>query len=61
MDVEIFLEETQGSVTNLMTKELNDLDSAKVQMTAWIHFKVEEEDEDGNVIRVYTAGQAFNS
>ena len=43
MDVEIFLKETRGSVANLITKEVQDLDSAKVQITAWIHFKVEIE------------------
>ena len=42
-----------------MTKELKDLDSAKVQMTTWIRFKVEVEDGDGNFIRVDTV--AFNS
>ena len=52
MNVETFLEETRGSVTNLMTKELRDLESMKVQMTAWIRFKVEVEDGYGNVIRV---------
>ena len=35
------LEETRGSVADLITKELQDLDSAKVQMTTWVQFKVE--------------------
>ena len=34
MDVETFLRITRGSVTNLITKELKHLDSAKVQTTA---------------------------
>ena len=61
MDVENFLGETRGSVTNLMTKELMDLDSVKVQTSALIRFKVEEGDGDGNVIRVDTVDKAFNS
>ena len=60
MDVEAFLRKTQGSVANLMSKELRDLNSAKVQTTIWIRFKVDVEDGDGNVIRV-NAVEAFNS
>ena len=30
MDVETFIMETRGSVANLITKELQDLDSVKV-------------------------------
>ena len=37
MDLETFLKETE---VNLITKELQDLDSTKVQMTAWIRLKV---------------------
>ena len=59
MDVETFLRETRGSVTNLITKELQDLDSVKVQMTAWIQFKVEVEDE--SIIKVDEVIKAFNS
>ena len=36
MDVETFLKETRGSVAYLITKELQDLDWANVQMIAWI-------------------------
>ena len=61
MDVETFLRKTQGSVANLMSKELRDLDSAKVQTTIWIRFKVDVEDGDGNVIRVNAVDKAFNS
>ena len=66
MDVETF-EEIKGSVTNLMAKEVQDLDVAKVQMTAWILLKVEVEDGDGNIIRVDmvdtidTVDKAFDS
>ena len=34
--METFLKETRGGVANLITEELQDLDSAKVQTTAWI-------------------------
>ena len=61
MDVQTFLKETRGSVTNLITKELQNLDSAKVQTTAWILSKVEVEVEDGSVIKVDTVKKAFNS
>ena len=53
--------ETRGSVINLTFPELHDLDSMKIKTTAWIRFKVEVEDEDGNVIRVDTVDKAFNS
>ena len=41
MDVETFFREIRGSVTDLITRELQDLGSAKVQMTAWIQFRLE--------------------
>ena len=59
--METFYGEARGSVTSLMTKELKDLDSAKLQTTTWIRFKVEVEDWDGNVIRVHTVHKAFNT
>ena len=59
MDVETFLEETRVSVTNLMTKELQNLDLAMVQTTAWIQFKVEG--EGGSVIEVDKVEKPFNS
>ena len=40
MDVETFSGETRGSVVNLTTRELHDLDLAKVQMATSIPFKV---------------------
>ena len=61
MDVESFFGEIRGSVTNLIAKELQDLNSAKVQTTAWIQFKVEVKDENGSVVRVDTVDKAFNS
>ena len=61
MDVETFLKETRGSVANLITEELQDLYSAKVQTTAWIQFKVEIKGKDGSVINVDEVRKAFNS
>ena len=61
MDVETFFGETRGSVINLTSRELRDLDSGKVQTTAWIQFKAEVEDGDGNVIGVDIVAKAFNS
>ena len=62
MDVETFFNETtRGSVTNLITEELQDLDSAKVQTTAWIQFKVEIGGKDGSIIKVNEVRKAFNS
>ena len=61
MDLETFLKETRGSVANLMTKKLQDLDSAKVQTTTSIQLKVEVEDGDGDFVRDDTVKKAFNS
>ena len=61
MDVETFLKETKGSVANLITKELRDLDAAEVQTTTWIQFKIKVEGEDGKVVRVTEIRKAFNS
>ena len=61
MDVESSLKETRGSVINLITKELQHFDLAKVQMTTWIQFKIEVEGEDGSVIKVDEVRKAFNS
>ena len=61
MDVETFLKETRGSVANLITEEIQDLDLEKVQMTAWIQFIVETEGKDESVIKVNEVRKAFNS
>ena len=42
-----------------MSREIRNLDLVKVQTTAWIRFKVE--DETGNAIRVNMIDKAFNS
>ena len=60
MDVDTFVERTRENLVGLMNEELKDLDSAKVQATAWIRFKVEVEDGDWNVIRVDTVDKTFS-
>ena len=61
MDVETFFREVRESVANLIARELQDLNSAKVQTTAWIRFRIEDEDADGNAIIVDTVDKAFNT
>ena len=46
MDVETFFKEIRGSVTDLIARKLQDLGSAKVQTTTWIHFRLEVDFED---------------
>ena len=45
--METFFRENRGSVVNLMSRAIHDLDSAKVQTTVSIRFKVEVEDGVG--------------
>ena len=59
--METFLKKNRGSVAHLITKELQDLDSAKVHATAWILFKIEVEGEDGSIVKVDEVKKAFNS
>ena len=61
MDLETQLELARGSVTNLITKELKDSNLVKVETTAWIQFKAEDENGDGNIIRDDMVDKAFNS
>ena len=61
MDVDTFFDQIRQNVIDLMNRELTDLGSAKVQMTAWIRFRMEVEDEKGNVIGVDRVDKPFNS
>ena len=58
--METFLKEPTGFVTNLITKEHQDLDSVKVQTDAWIQFKVEVEGKDGSINKVNEVRKLFN-
>ena len=57
MDVDTFFREVRRIITDLIARELRDLKSAKIQTTAWIRFRIED-DDDGNF---ETADKAFNS
>ena len=61
MDMDTFFERIRGNLVGLMNEELRDLNVAKVQTTAWIRFKVQVKNGDGNVIRIDTVDKAFNS
>ena len=61
MDVETFFDQIRQNLIDLMNRELIDLDSARVQTTAWIRFRVEVEDENRNVIGVDRVRLPFNS
>ena len=56
-----FPEGNRGNVANLITKELQHLNSAKVQTTAWIRFNVEVKDGHGNVVRVDMVDKTLSS
>ena len=43
MDVDTFFNRIRGELINLITRELTDLNSARVQMTAWIRFTKDDE------------------
>ena len=58
MDVETFFDRIRGNLIDLMNRELG---STRVQTTAWIRFRMEVEDENGNVIGVDRVSLPFNS
>ena len=60
MNMETFFGDIREDVANLVAKEVQDLDLMKVQMTAWVRFKVGVEDGDGDVVRVNTVDKVFN-
>ena len=60
MDIETFDRITQNLI-DPMNRELTDLGSTRVQRAAWIRFRVEVEDENGNVIGVDRVRLLFNS
>ena len=45
MDVETFFHRIRGGLIDLIKRELNDLNSARVQMTTWIRFVRDEPQE----------------
>ena len=61
MDADTFFNRMRQNLIDLMNRKVTDLDSARVQTTAWIRFRVEMEDENGNVIGVDRVEKEFNS
>ena len=57
MDVETFFSQTRGELISLITRELTDLNSARVQTIAWIRFVQEFDD----VVEDDIVELAFNS
>ena len=55
-DADAFFEKNKDNLMNLIESKLHDLGSAKIQITTWIEW-IKEEDEDDNVI----VEKAFNS
>ena len=61
MDVDTFFDRIRQNLIGLVNRELMDLGPAKVQMTAWIRFRMEVEDENGNVIGSDRVEKPFHS
>ena len=57
MDVDTFFSHIRGELISLINQELTDLNSARVQMTAWIRFIQEFDD----VVEIDRVELAFNS
>ena len=47
MDVETFFHRIRGDLIDLIKRELNDLNSARVQTITWIRFVREDEEGSG--------------
>ena len=61
MEVDTFFDRIRQNLIDFMNREIQDFGSARVQMTTWIRFMVEVQDENGNVIGVNRVEKAFNS
>ena len=61
MDIDTFFDRIWQNLIDLMNRELTDLGSAKIQMTAWIRFIQALEDDFGNIIGSDRFDKAFNS
>ena len=61
MDVDTFFNRIRQNLIDLMNRELTDLGSAKVQITAWIRFIQALEDDFGNIIGSDRVEKPFNS
>ena len=61
MDIDTFFDQIRQNLIDLMNRELTDLCSARVPMTAWIRFIQALEDDFGNIIGSDRVEKAFNS
>ena len=61
MDVDTFFDRIRQNLIDLMNRELTDLGSARVQMTAWIRFIQALEDDFGNIIGSDRVEKPFSS
>ena len=61
MDVATFFDRIRQNLIGLINRELTDLGSARVQMTAWIRFIQALEDDFGNIIGSNRVNMPFNS
>ena len=61
MDVDTFFDRIRQNLIDLVNRELTDLGSAKVQMTAWIRFIQASEDDFGNIIGTNRVEKPFHS
>ena len=44
MDIDIFFYRIRQNIINLISRELTDLNSARVQTTTWIRFRIKREE-----------------
>ena len=61
MDVNTFFDRIRQNLIDLVNRELTDLGSARVQMTAWIRFIQALEDDFGNIIGSDRVEKPFSS
>ena len=61
IDIDTFFDRIRQNLIDHISRELTDLNSTRVQITAWIRFRKEVEDENGNVIGVDRVRLPFNS
>ena len=52
MDVDTFFDWIKQNLINLISRELTDLNSTRVQMTTWIRFRIDYEDGIINRVRL---------
>ena len=61
MDVKTFFDQIRQNLIDVVNRKLTNLNSARVQMTAWITFRMEVEDENRSLIGVDRVRLLFNA